>query len=448
MVAKKKKAAHRKSPAKGKAVAEKVLAEANLETPQAQILIEGTDLQGSALRGELRAYKQQVNELTGRTIVGFASEAATTYLLRRPSGIVDLDAATGGGLPSGGLIQIAGPQSAGKTWLALQYLKMHQMIRGEAFSSLWVCAEPTGGFDFKIAAKMGLKVGLPINYIPQLQELRAMRAQPLLTDEEIMVLTSKVGELMVVQAYTGEEALEAVLRGVERRLFGIIVIDSLTNLMPMANAGKDLDEENKRAARASLITDFVNHCTPQLNKFGEVNYTTVIGISQARSNAAKAEAGAKGKYMKDWDIPVAWAWKHNVMQNILLWDGQKIKKTYQKQDYIIGKQVHWSVGKGKFGAHEHVFGEYDFHFDDVCPAMGLRHGVDRAETTIVEGIRFGIIREHKGSLVLVRAADGVAFMSGIPNSAILKQMIDTDFGLEMYLHQEIMAARGIECRYL
>lgn len=442
MAAKKKKAVNKK-PAARKAK----IPEVDIEAPQAQVLIESADLHGSALRGELRAYKQQVNELTGRTIVGFAAEAATTYLLRRPSGIVNLDAATGGGLPSGGLIQIAGPQSAGKTWLAMQYLKMHQMIRGEAFSALWICAEPTGGFDFKIAAKMGLRVGLPVNYIPQLQEMRAMRGQPPLTDEEIMVLTAKVGELMIVQPYTGEEALAAVLHGVDRHLFGIAVIDSLTNLMPAANANKDLDDENKRAARASLITDFVNHCTPMLNKFGEVNYTTVIGISQARSNAAKAEAGAKGKYMKDWDIPVAWAWKHNIMQNILVWDGGKLKKTYQKQEYIIGKKVHWSVGKGKFGAHEHVFGEYNFFFDDVCPPMGLRHGVDRAETTIVEGVSSGIIRDYRGTLALVRAADGVAFMSGIPNSTILKQMIETDFGLEMYLHQEIMAAKGIECRY-
>ena len=410
--------------------------------------MENISLTGAALRGELRAFKGKINEQAGRTIVGFASEATSTFMLRRPFGITDLDIATGGGAPAGGPIQIAGPEASGKTYLAMQCMLMHQLIRGNAFSGMWVCAEPTLGFDFKRAAKMGLKVGLPANYIPQLQQMRALRGLVPLTDTDLSVLTQSVGELLIVQAHTGEEALDTVLRAVESNFFGVIVIDSLSNLIPIANAGRELDEENKRAAHATMMTDFVKQLTPLLNKFGEPNYTTLIGIAQARANAAKATAGPRAKYMKDWEVPIAWAWKHAALQNILIWNGARIDKQHQKVKAAVGKSVHWSIGKGKAGAHEHVSGEYDFFFDDVFPDLQLPYGADRAETMLIEGMRAGVIKEYKGSIVLVRTSDNTALMDGIPGLPTLKQMLNVDFGLEQMLRQEIMAARGIECRYL
>jgi hypothetical protein len=330
----------------------------------------------------------------------------------------------------------------------MEYLKMHQMTRGDACCMMWVCAEPTLGFDFGRAAKIGLKVGLPRNHIPQLQEMRLLRGVPPLTDAELSVLTQTVGELVIVQAHTGEEALDAVLRGVESNIFGIIVIDSLSNLIPSANADRELDEENKRAAHATLLTDFVKHMSPLLNKFGTPNYTTIIGIAQARANSAKATAGPKARYMKDWEVPIAWSWKHAALQNILIWNGSKIERQHGKMKYTVGKSVHWSIGKGKAGAHEHVSGEYEFFFDDVCPELGLRYGADRAETMLIEGMRAGVIREHRGSIVLVRPSDNSALMDDIPGLPTLKQLIQVDFNLEQMLRQEIMAARGVECRYL
>jgi RecA/RadA recombinase len=404
--------------------------------------IEDRSLVGSELRTKLRAFKGKVNEEAGRPIIGFASEAVSTYLLRRPFGITDLDLSIGGGAPAGGPIQIAGPDGSGKTYLAMQCMRMHQLIRGPACSMMYVCAEPALGFDFKRAAKMGLKVGLPKGYIPQVQKMRVDRGLEPLTDADLAVLTEQVGELMIVQAHTGEEALETVLRGVESGMFGIIIIDSLTNLIPSANADKYLDEEKKRAARATLITDFVAQYTPMVNKFGEPNYTTLIGIAQARANPKQTE------YTKEWEIPIAWSWKHAVLQNILVWNGRQIKKTRNKVERTVGKAVHWSIAKAKAGSHEHAKGEYDFFFDDVFPDAGFVYGADRAETMLVEGMRAGIIREYQSKIVLVRACDGVAFMDGIPGLPTLKQMIDADFQLEQLLRQEIMAARGIECRYL
>jgi RecA/RadA recombinase len=410
--------------------------------------MEDRSLTGSALRAELRSFKNLINEQAGRPIIGFASEATSTHILRRPCGIIDLDIATGGGLPAGGPIQIAGPETSGKTYLAMQYMKMHQMLRGDACAMMYVCSEPSLGFDFRRAAKMKLKIGLPSGYVPQLQQMRIERGLTPLTEEELAILSEQVGELLIVQAHTGEEALAVVLKSVESNRFGLIVVDSLSNLIPSANAIKDLDEENKRAAHASMITDFVKHLTPYLNKFGESNYTTLIGIAQARANSAKATAGPKAKYMKDWDIPIAWAWKHAVLQNIIVWNGERLEKTHHKVKYPVGKAVHWQIKKGKAGSHEHLSGEYEFYFDDVCPDLGLPYGADRAETLLIEGMRSGVIREYKGSIVLVRHHDNSALMEDIPGLPTLKQMILADFSLEQFIMQEIMAAKGIECRYL
>jgi RecA/RadA recombinase len=447
---KKRKAPKKKSTAKKKRETEAVPQEAVAEALPSSTIIEpwpSTQPQdvgpmGSKLRGALRAFRNQINTQAERKIMGFASEACTTQMLRRPSGITELDIATGGGLPAGGPVQIAGPEAVGKTYLAMQYMKMHQLLYGDASSMLYVCTEPALGFDFSRAAKMGLRVGLPRDYIPELQKIRIERGQSLLTENELNVLMGQVGELMIVQAHTGEEALTTVLRAVEQKLFGIIVVDSMTNVLPGANADRDLDDENKRAARATLITDFVMHYTPLINKFGEANYTTLIGVSQARAKQNKTE------YDKDWEVPIAYAWRHAILQNILIWNGAQIKKTRHKVPGVVGKGVHWSIGKGKAGAHEHVKGTYDFFFDDVFPDLNLPYGVDRFETLLLAGMRFGVIREHKSKIYLVRAKTGEAFVGDIPGLPKLKEGLRIDFSLEMALRHEVMAARGIECRYL
>jgi RecA/RadA recombinase len=439
----KKKAAKKKKAASRKTKKTKEKAEGAVALPPP---IETGKLTGSALRTQLRAYKTYVNDGAGRQIVGFASEAHSTSLLRRPCFITDIDIATGGGLPAGGPVQIAGPEASGKTYLAMLYMLVHQILYGEASSLLYVCTE-TAGFDFKRAAKMGLKVGLPLGYVPEIQDIRAQRGQALLTEAEIYALMQKVGELMIVQTHTGEEALDAVLHGVQQKLFGIIVVDSLSNILPEANADKELDEENKRAAHATLMTNFVKQYTPLINHFGDPNFTTLIGIAQARSNAKKAQAGAKGRNMRDWDVPIAWAWKHAVLQNILIWNGQRMEKQHHKVKSIIGKEVHWAISKGKAGAHEHVNGGYNFFFDDVFPDLELPYGADTHETLMIAGMRHGIIREHKGKIFLVRAANGEPFMSDIPGLPALKNMVSIDLDLALALRQEVMSAKGIECRY-
>ena len=89
-----------------------------------------------ALMGELNAPDHKV--------IAFADDAPTTYKLRRPFGIMQLDIDCGGGPAAGGLTLLTGPDNAGKTYLMYLAMAMHQKLYGDDASMFFGTAE--GGF--------------------------------------------------------------------------------------------------------------------------------------------------------------------------------------------------------------------------------------------------------------------------------------------------------------
>ena len=65
---------------------------------------------------QLDALAEQITKGSrGRARLCRASDITLPYYyLRRPSGLIDLDIATGGGLPAGGLVELIGPE--GSRW--------------------------------------------------------------------------------------------------------------------------------------------------------------------------------------------------------------------------------------------------------------------------------------------------------------------------------------------
>ena len=433
--------------AKKKAAAKKaeVLDDKDLKIPQISgesIAPAAAGPQGTKLKTMVREFIAQQNSQAEHKVVAFASDVPNTYELRRPSGIMQLDLDTGGGLPAGGLSYITGPDNAGKSFLIMLYMLMHQKLYGPQSSLAYASVE--GGFDFKRAIKMGLRVSVPDEIISQWDMERRQRGFPAYTKENWLSFKQELGEFVIIGGNTGEEILQTTLNAIRAKLFGIVAVDSVSIILPEADADKDLVDPNKRAANASLITDFVKHYTPLTSGLDGLNYTSLIFSAQVRSNQERANANpAIQKYIKQWASTGAYAGRHGKLIDICVWSGEKISKTIKNERVILGKETKYEIMKGKAGAHDNVTGSFDFYYDSVLPA-----GVDQIDSVIVTGLKLGVIREHEGKVHVVRPETReLSEIRNIPGFPAFKRMMEIDFDFELAVRREVLAAKGIMCLY-
>lgn len=184
----------------------------------------------------LQAMKEVQGEL-GQGSVYTLGTKRNLVIPRISSGIPELDAAIGGGLPLGRIIEIYGKESAGKTTLAYQ-------IAAQFETSVFIPIE--GTFDAKRAISLG----------------------------------NRKGQLVVVRAEYGEEAMSAVIKFAKLGV-GCIVVDSVPSCIPkkeMENLIKDPEKENARGGIARLLT----RTLPVLINVIEKTGTIVIFINQIR----------------------------------------------------------------------------------------------------------------------------------------------------------------------
>ena len=156
-----------------------------------------------------------------------------------PSGSICLDAALGiGGYPKGRIIEIYGPESSGKTTLALTAIAECQKKGGQA---AFVDAEHA--IDPVYASKLGVNID----------------------------------ELILSQPDNGEQALEIVDMLAGSEAVDIIVVDSVAALVPQAELEGGMDDSNV-GAHARLMSKAMRKIAGVLNK----SNCTVIFINQLR----------------------------------------------------------------------------------------------------------------------------------------------------------------------
>ncbi|PIP73991.1 MAG: recombinase RecA [Candidatus Lloydbacteria bacterium CG22_combo_CG10-13_8_21_14_all_47_15] len=156
-----------------------------------------------------------------------------------PTGALSLDIALGvGGLPRGRIIEIFGPESSGKTTLALQAIAEAQKKGG-------ICAfiDAEHALDPEYAKKIGVK-----------------------TDE-----------LLISQPDTGEQALEITESLVRSGKIDIIVIDSVAALTP-----KDEIEGDMGAHHVGKQARLMSQALRKLTAITDKSKTIVIFINQIR----------------------------------------------------------------------------------------------------------------------------------------------------------------------
>lgn len=391
----------------------------------------------------LRTMMAKVNKKAQHTVISFADDVVSPYFLRRPSGIMQLDIDTGGGLPAGGISMISGPDNAGKSFLLYKYMAEHQRIYGK--DSFLGFAPTEGAPDYFFMRKVGMQIAIPDANVEERDAMHKLRGLPAFTKEERADFKKQVGEFCIISGNTGEDLLNCVLASVRDNIFGLIAIDSFSMLLPEATANKDdLHEYSQQAANATLTQKFLTQfCHMMLGVEGR-NDTTIIGTQQVRANRKKSEAPAHiAKYLPDYVPTGGWAAKHGKLIDLLLQPGEKVREGKTKDNprgYIAAKYINWTVIKGKAGTHDNIKGDVEFSYEKLTEDL---------RNIVVTGITYKAIIEEMGLVSLVLQSTGLPHpeLDKIAGVDRFLEKMATDFELELAVRREVLAAAGIECAF-
>ena len=156
-----------------------------------------------------------------------------------PTGSIALNAALGvGGYPKGRIIEIYGPESSGKTTLAI-----HAIAEAQRAGGIAAFIDAEHAFDRFYAAKLGVDID----------------------------------NLWISQPDNGEQALEIAEQLIRSSAIDIIVIDSVAALTPKAEIEGDMGD-NKVGLQARLMSQALRKLTSAISKTN----TTCIFINQLR----------------------------------------------------------------------------------------------------------------------------------------------------------------------
>ncbi len=184
----------------------------------------------------------QINKKEGQgTIYSLGSKYANLSIPRWSTGIEDLDAIIGGGIPEGRVVEIFGAEGSGKTSLVYHLASMHDL-------ALDIPIE--GTFD-------------------------AARAR---------VFGNRPKQLLIYRAQYGEDAFNKTIK-FARAGIPMIAIDSVPSMIPKEDAEKvfkssdrDTIEEQRIGGTARLITKYL----PEVEMVIEKTGTTLVFVNQVR----------------------------------------------------------------------------------------------------------------------------------------------------------------------
>ena len=183
---------------------------------------------------------QQIEKNIGKgSIMRMGQDSARVNVGAIPTGAMNLDAAIGiGGIPRGRITEIYGPESSGKTTLALHVAANAQRLNGVA---AFIDAEHA--LDVEYAKKLGVNLD----------------------------------DLLVSQPDTGEQALEIAEILVRSGAVDVIVVDSVAALVPRAEIEGDMGDSHV-GLQARLMSQALRKLAGSINR----SRTSVVFINQLR----------------------------------------------------------------------------------------------------------------------------------------------------------------------
>ena len=195
--------------------------------------------QDSEKQKALRAAMEKIEKTFGKGSIMKMGDEKIEEIGVISSGSIGLNAALGvGGYPRGRVIEIYGPESSGKTTLAIHAIAEAQKVGGVA---AFIDAEHA--FDRFYAAKLGVDVG----------------------------------NLLISQPDNGEQALEIAEQLIRSSAVDIVVIDSVAALTPKKEIEGDMGDSNV-GLQARLMSQALRKLASAISKTN----TTCIFINQLR----------------------------------------------------------------------------------------------------------------------------------------------------------------------
>ncbi len=187
----------------------------------------------------LRAAMDKIEKNYGKGSIMKLGDESIESIEVIPTGSIALNAALGvGGYPKGRVIEIYGPESSGKTTLAI-----HAIAEAQKAGGIAAFIDAEHAFDRFYAEKLGVDVE----------------------------------NLWISQPDNGEQALEIAEQLIRSSAVDIIVIDSVAALTPKAEIEGDMGD-SKMGLQARLMSQALRKLTGAINKTN----TTCIFINQLR----------------------------------------------------------------------------------------------------------------------------------------------------------------------
>lgn len=180
----------------------------------------------------------QIERNFGKGSIMRLGDASRMKVETIPSGALTLDLALGGGIPKGRVIEIYGPESSGKTTVAL-----HAVAEVQRNGGIAAFVDAEHALDPAYAAALGVDID----------------------------------NLLVSQPDTGEAALEIVDQLVRSAAIDIIVIDSVAALVPRAEIEGEMGDAHV-GLQARLMSQALRKIAGNMGKSG----CTVIFLNQLR----------------------------------------------------------------------------------------------------------------------------------------------------------------------